>query len=223
MMTTPDADDIVQEVFVRIHRNLDKIQKQDRLTAWIFQITRNAIADYYRSAPNAENMEPDLKPASLQEDSIELSDLTELSRCVQPMLGALPKHYRDALELTDLGGMGQREAASLRQLSLSGMKSRVQRARRQVKEMMLQRCQIELDRCIVPLHQTKAQGCCDWLIDIAIRMFEPVVTSLCLPAMREPAERRSLLLSRGRSRTGSNPFRGHAGPSLFPSKQAPGY
>jgi RNA polymerase sigma-70 factor (ECF subfamily) len=142
----PDADDILQEVFVRIHRNLDKIQEQDRLTAWIFQITRNAIADHYRAVPNAESMEPGFEPAALQEDSIELSDLSELSRCVQPMLGTLPKHYRDALELTDLGGMGHREAASLRHLSLSGMKSRVQRARQQLKETMLQCCQIELDR-----------------------------------------------------------------------------
>ena len=144
--TPADADDIVQEVFVRIHRNLDKILEPGRLTAWIFQITRNAIADQYRSTPNAESMEPDFEPTALQDDSIELSDLNELSRCVQPMLGALPAHYRDALELTDLGGMGQREAAGLRQLSLSGMKSRVQRARQQLKEMMLQCCQIELDR-----------------------------------------------------------------------------
>jgi RNA polymerase sigma-70 factor (ECF subfamily) len=144
--TPADADDIVQEVFIRIHRNLDKVQERDRLTAWIFQITRNAIADHYRAAPNEESMEPEFEPAALQENSIEQSDLNELSRCVQPMISALPEHYRDALELTDLGGMGQGEAASLRQLSLSGMKSRVQRARQQLKEMMLQCCQIEFDR-----------------------------------------------------------------------------
>lgn len=141
-----DADDIVQEVFVRIHGNLDKIQKEDRLAAWIFQITRNAIADHYRASPNAESIERDFEPPPPRDDSVELRELGELSRCIEPMLSALPKHYRDALKLIDLDGMGQREAADLRRVSVSGMKSRVQRARQQLKEMMLQCCQIELDR-----------------------------------------------------------------------------
>lgn len=141
-----DADDIVQEVFVRIHRNLDKIQKEDRLAAWIFQVTRNAIADRYRLIPKTEEMDPEFEPPlPPQDDGTELRELGELSRCIEPILGALPPHYRDALKLTDLDGMGQREAADLSRISVSGMKSRVQRARQQLKDIMLQCCQVELD------------------------------------------------------------------------------
>jgi RNA polymerase sigma-70 factor (ECF subfamily) len=142
-----DAEDIVQDVFVRIHRNLDNVQKRDSLPAWIFQITRNAIADHYRGGPKAEGLDGDLEPQlPPDDDDIELRELSELSGCIEPMIEALPQQYRDALKLTDLNGMGQREAAELKGISVSGMKSRVQRARNQLKEMILRCCQIELDR-----------------------------------------------------------------------------
>lgn len=145
--TPADADDIVQEVFVRIHRNLDKIKQEDRLAAWVFQITRNAIADHYRVAPKTESVDQDFEPSPPpQDDGTELRELSELSDCIKPMLGALPQHYRDALKLADIDGMSQRDAAELRSVSVSGMKSRIQRARKQLKEMMLQCCEVELDR-----------------------------------------------------------------------------
>lgn len=145
--TPGDVDDIVQDVFVRIHGNLDKLQSEDKLPAWIFQITRNAIVDHYRVAPKVESMDPDFEsPLPPRYDGTELSELGELSRCIEPMLGALRQHYRDALKLTDLDGISQREAARLSRISVSGMKSRVQRARHQLKQMMLGCCQIDLDR-----------------------------------------------------------------------------
>ena len=144
--TPADGDDIVQEVFVRIHRNLDKVRQEGKLAAWIFQITRNAIADHYRAGTKTESLEPDFEPPLLPDDGAELLELGEISRCVEPMLDALPRHYRDALKLTDLDGMNQREAAKLSGISVSGLKSRVQRARRQLKDMMLQCCRIALDR-----------------------------------------------------------------------------
>jgi RNA polymerase sigma-70 factor, ECF subfamily len=142
-----DVDDIVQEVFVRIHGNLDRVHSEDKLPAWIFQITRNAIVDHYRVATKAESIDSDFEsPLPPQDDDTELRELEELSRCIEPMLGALPQHYQDALKLTDLDGISQREAARQSRISLSGMKSRVQRARRQLKQIMLECCEIELDR-----------------------------------------------------------------------------
>ena len=62
------------------------------------------------------------------------------------MVAALADPYREALFLTDLQGMTQQAAGVQIGLSLSGMKSRVQRARRQVKKMLLECCRIALDR-----------------------------------------------------------------------------
>ena len=113
----------------------------------MFQITRKAIADHYRrvSRVKAEGLEEDLEPAAPPETE-DLRPLREISKCVEPMVAALAGHYRDALLLTDLQGMTQQEAAVQIGLSLSGMKSRVQRARRQVKKMLLECCRVELDR-----------------------------------------------------------------------------
>ena len=48
-----DVDDLVQEVFLRIHRRIDTLDESDRLDAWAYQITRNAIIDHYRLAAHS--------------------------------------------------------------------------------------------------------------------------------------------------------------------------
>jgi RNA polymerase sigma-70 factor (ECF subfamily) len=142
-----DVDDILQEVFVRIHRNLSALRQRDRLPAWIFQITRNAIADHFRSgARQTEAFSDDFDLAEpLTVGDEDLQRLHELSTCIEPMIAALPKTYREALVMTDLNGLTQREAAERSGLSFSGMKSRVQRARQQLKEVLLECCRIEFD------------------------------------------------------------------------------
>lgn len=142
-----DVEDILQEVFVRIHRYFETVQQSESLTAWVFQITRNAIAEHYRrvSRVKAEGLEEGFEPAAPPETE-DLGPLREISRCVEPMVAALADHYREALVLTDLQGMTQKEAAVQIGLSLSGAKSRVQRARQQLKKMLLECCRVELDR-----------------------------------------------------------------------------
>src|SRR5215211_1992359 len=51
-----DADDILQDVFLRIHRHVGSLQRRERLVSWLFQITRNAIADYYRAPERRREM-----------------------------------------------------------------------------------------------------------------------------------------------------------------------
>lgn len=140
-----DADDIIQEVFVRIHKNIANVQNERRLNAWIFQITRNAIIDHYRARKNAESLEREFESPIPDDEGTELRALSELSRCVEPMIDTLPLRYREALKLTDLGAVGQREAAEISHITVSGMKSRVQRGRRHLRELILRCCQIELD------------------------------------------------------------------------------
>lgn len=131
-----DVEDILQEVFLRIHRSLSSVQKPERLPAWIFQITRNAITDHYRAA----RQEPVLTVTEEREE------MNELAACIQPMVATLPAIYRDAVVSTDLKGLTQLEAAEQSGISFSGMKSRVQRGRRELKRMLLECCRVELDR-----------------------------------------------------------------------------
>ena len=175
MPTIHDAEDIVQEVFVRIHANLDGVKDTQSVTAWVYQITRNVVADFYRQrATSAEAMarlaqqteQPaPSAPGEEAEGDIVRRAYEDFSRCLEPMLGELPDQYRQAVILTELEGMTQKDAAERLGLSVSGMKSRVQRGRGKLKDVVLACCEVELDRRggLVDYHDRRADasGGCD--------------------------------------------------------------
>lgn len=151
------VDDILQDVFVRAHRQMETLNDPHRVVSWIYQITRNAIIDYYRHAERRREI-----PAGLSVEIELLGDLTtiseiegrgeegklrtELADCLKPMIERLARDYRDAIALVELEGLTQQAAAERMGISLSGMKSRVQRGRKQLKQMLEDCCLIELDR-----------------------------------------------------------------------------
>jgi RNA polymerase sigma-70 factor (ECF subfamily) len=141
-----DAEDVVQEIFVRIHRNLSTIQDETRLAAWTFAIARNAIADHFRDKGKPTDPLPDDFDVPIDSNEDDEAAVSELSKCLEPMIGKLPDSYREAINLTELRGMTQLEAAAHAGLSLSGMKARVQRGRGKLRDMLLQCCAIESDR-----------------------------------------------------------------------------
>ncbi len=168
------VDDILQDVFVRVHRQIDAVSDPGRLVSWIYQITRNAIIDHYRnpgrqreipSGLSAELEVIDELPTILDKTRQgEVSESrTELAGCLRPMIDRLSQEYREAITLVELEGLTQQTAAKRMGLSLSGMKSRVQRGRKQLKQMLDDCCQIELDRrggvIDYRFHSTKCDSC----------------------------------------------------------------
>lgn len=150
-----EADDIAQDVWIKMQRGLDGLKDQKRLIPWIYQIARRAIIDHYRapgrrremSAGLAADLEAYGSSRTMQVSSEDSGQLhTELAGCLRPMIERLSGEYRQAVVLVDLEGLTHQEAAAQLGLSLSGMKSRVQRGRRQLKEMLEACCTIELDR-----------------------------------------------------------------------------
>jgi RNA polymerase sigma-70 factor, ECF subfamily len=135
-----DAEDILQDVFQKIHRSLDTLKADSKLHAWIYQITRNAIIDYYRQ----QKMVVEL-PETLEEENAE-PEANNIMACLKPMVESLPEKYRQALVMTEFEGVSQKALAESLGLSFSGAKSRVQRAREQVKEKLLECCHLEFDR-----------------------------------------------------------------------------
>jgi RNA polymerase sigma-70 factor (ECF subfamily) len=137
------ADDILQEVFMRIHSQIDTLKDCGKIRGWIYQITRNAIIDYYRAQKKPEEL-----PPRLAGPEPKLSDKAkeDISTCLMPMIENLPDHYRQALMLSEIQGRTQKEAAEEQGISLSGAKSRVQRGRAMIKDMMLGCCHFEFDR-----------------------------------------------------------------------------
>jgi len=149
-----DVDDIVQRVFLHVHRALPTLRNADRLHAWIYQMTRRAIADHYRApatrrevpAGAALDVVPPNVPDAASDRDDERSALRELAGCLQPLLDDLAEADREALRLVEVDGLTQAEAARRLGLSVSGMKSRVQRARLRLRAAVEACCRVELDR-----------------------------------------------------------------------------
>jgi RNA polymerase sigma-70 factor (ECF subfamily) len=141
-----DVDDVLQEVLLKIHRSASSLQDGNNLFAWVYTIARNAIVDHYRKRRPTISLDQALaasgEPA---EDAAPPDALGEIADCLRPFLHHLPEKYRDPLILTDLEGMSQADLAVKLGLSLSGAKSRVQRAREHLKTMLLECCRIEFN------------------------------------------------------------------------------
>ena len=152
-----DAEDIAQEVMLRIHRHSADLERVDRMSAWVNRIAANAISDHYRrparrelaSGQAADVPEIAVEPSPAADDSAD-DVRRDLAACLAPLIERLPPLYRQALEVTEFGGLSQVEAAAELGLSVSGMKARVQRARRQLREQLLECCHVELDRRRAP-------------------------------------------------------------------------
>ena len=157
----PDrADDLVADILLRIHQHVGSLDDRERLTNWVFRIARNAIIDEYRRAGrNREQLTSTLQDEPQQIDEDEPGVLQELSACLRPMLSGLSEEQRLAVEMIDLDGLSQADAAQRAGISLSGMKSRVQRGRRRLGELLGQCCVMTLDARGMPMDYQPPPGC----------------------------------------------------------------
>lgn len=143
-----EPDDVVQEVYLRVLRHLPSLREAGRIEAWLFQIARNTLHDAMRARRRRDSRNDALEIDLPDETSVEevRAAEAELAPCLAPMVARLAEPYRSAIELTSVNGLTQTEAAKRAGVSVSGMKSRVQRARDQLKQMLLRCCEIEVDR-----------------------------------------------------------------------------
>ncbi len=140
-----DAEDVLQNVFIKIHQNISGLKDPDKLYPWVFQTTRNAIVDYYRERePAVESSDEILNEISFEPSEKDVEE--EVLRWLEPMVGELPEKYRKALLMTDIQGLTQKELSEKLDISLSGAKSRVQRGREKLKEALLECCHLEFNR-----------------------------------------------------------------------------
>lgn len=142
-----DADDLLQDVFVRVYENINSLRQAGRVESWVYQIARNTVTDFYRRRGP-------LPSDAVEEvaDPPELDPVGEvnLNRAVGAWLSVtidkLPQTLRDAVRMYEIEGMSQADIAVHLGVSLPGAKSRVQRGRRQLEDLLRGSCQLELDR-----------------------------------------------------------------------------
>lgn len=139
-----DIQDILQDVYVKMELRLHQLEDESKAAHWLFRIAQNAINDHFRERsrkPAAGLMAPPEEDGPLPSD--ELTE--EVASWLPLMLEALPEKYREALRLTEIEGLTQQELADHLGLSLSGAKSRVQRGRQQLRQMLLSCCEVVTD------------------------------------------------------------------------------
>ncbi len=148
------AKEIHQEILIRIFTGLPGLKNQESLKSWIYRIARNAITDHFRNKKHTSSEIPE----EYREEEV-VSDMShELTPCIKPMMKALKPSYRFALEMTE-AGKSQKELAESMQISYSGAKSTVQRARKELRKVLEQCCKIEADVYGSILSVSKKPGC----------------------------------------------------------------
>ena len=152
-----DADDLLQDTFIKIHTHIDTLREEDRIIAWVYSIARNTINDYYRT----RKVHFEIAENSLVVDEPGDDDPEKLlSQGLQGMIEQLPDKYKHPLKLHELQGIKQTEIAALLGLSLSGAKSRLQRGRQQLRQNLLDCCHFEFDRRGRIIDYIPKQQCC---------------------------------------------------------------
>ena len=110
-VATEDVDDILQDVFVRIHRGLATLVERERVQAWVYQITRDAISGHYyrlRARPvgvESEAALAELMAAVPDDDEDHTAAVRgELATCLEPLVRQLPNAHREAVLGADFRG-----------------------------------------------------------------------------------------------------------------------
>lgn len=140
--STADADDILQNVFVKVHRHFGTLTDETRLTSWLYRVTHNEIIDYYRTPQPTPCGTPTPHPVADENDP---DAERMLAPFLRELIDELPERYRDALTLTEIEGYTQQAMGRRLGLSISGAKSRVQRGRAMLRDRLLDCCEVELD------------------------------------------------------------------------------
>jgi RNA polymerase sigma-70 factor (ECF subfamily) len=140
-----DVDDVLQEILRRVHSGALGLDDDTTFAAWLYRIARNTIVDHHRhrqrqNAKHRSYVSEWRDPAEEQTDGE-----ATLVVFVRAFVAMLPSPYREALQHTELDGLTMREAAERVGMSVSGMKSRVQRGRRLLRELFEACCEISLD------------------------------------------------------------------------------
>lgn len=139
-----DTKDILSEVFIKIYKNVDKLDLDKKLTSWIFTITRNTIIDFYRkNNKNKNNIE--FNEEYIYEEKEQLDIISELSNCIEPIINSLNPKYSKALYLSEIKELKQKEIADKLGINSNNIKNIIFRGKKQIKEKLFQCCSYEYD------------------------------------------------------------------------------
>lgn len=137
-----EANDILQDVFMKIHLNLDKLENKERIEPWVYQIARNRINDHFRK----NKFTIDTHELDLADETIEPKNNWRFAKCMASFIKHLPQKYNEALTFVEMNNLSQWQLADKLNISYSGAKSRVQRGRELLKQYFSKCCDVSTDK-----------------------------------------------------------------------------
>lgn len=140
-----DCHDILQEVYLKILININKVEQADNMTAYLVTLTNNTVIDHFRKTKPVAHTEI-TEGAFASDDVIKDKSLQLADCCLRSMIESLPDIYRDALIATELESMKLKDYAEKAGISLSNAKVRVQRAKEKLKDIIMQCCSYDFDK-----------------------------------------------------------------------------
>jgi RNA polymerase sigma-70 factor (ECF subfamily) len=136
------SEDIVQEIMIKVNNKLYTLESSEKIQGWVYQIARNTIIDYYRAKKTYEELPKNIISPELDKTK---QARQEISNCLGVLIDNLPSDYREAIMLSEIENLTQKEVALKQNISLSGAKSRIQRGRGLLKNMLTECCTFEMD------------------------------------------------------------------------------
>lgn len=132
-----DAEDILNDVFERLTKAVAKDSIPENISSWLYSVAKNKVIDYYRTRKSFQQLSDDSSNENINEAS---NIIQELSKCMLPMIQALPETYQKPLMLSEIEGKNYKEVAFELSLSVSAVKSRILRGRKQLYSSMISCC-----------------------------------------------------------------------------------
>lgn len=158
-----DADDVLQQVMLRIHLGVGGLRSSEHLGPWVFRVARNTLTDFHRRRGAAGAGGVDLDALDVvdgdPEDDSADTVRARMAACVAPFLEGLPPEQAEAIRLTDLGGMTQAAAAAHLGVPVATVKARVQRGRKRMRTAFELCCALRQDARGRVVEMTPHCGC----------------------------------------------------------------
>lgn len=137
------AEDLVQEVLLKVWSGLETLRDSERLVPFAYRVARNTVIDYQRARRAFEPIdESELQASPPAEDD---NNNALVGAWLRGFILLLPEEKRTALWLADVEGLKQREVADRLGMTLSGAKSRIQRGRAELRALLEACCEVETD------------------------------------------------------------------------------
>jgi RNA polymerase sigma-70 factor (ECF subfamily) len=153
-----EAEDVAQEVFVKVHQSLDGFRGESKLSTWIYRIATNTAMDRLRSSSSkiqsassslTDEDDPANEIGQMSDDNAPRLDTLlirkDMNDCIRGIVDSLPENYRTVLVLSDMEGLTNAEICEVLRLSLETVKIRLHRGRKRLQKELETNCHFYRD------------------------------------------------------------------------------